>query len=51
MNDQYYVNGQKVFEQKGNIRTYFFKTGTIRAKGKFVDDKMEGKWILKRSTA
>lgn len=40
MNDQHYVNGQKVFEQKGNIRTYFFKTEKIRAKGKFVDGEL-----------
>ena len=38
MNDQYYKNGQQVFEQKGNIRTYFFKTGKIRAKGKFINE-------------
>jgi len=50
MKNQYYANGQKVFEQKGNIRTYFFKTGTMRAKGKFVDGSMEGKWIFNRNT-
>lgn len=50
MKDQYYANGQKVFEQKGNIRTYFFKTGEMRAKGKFIDGKMEGKWIFNRNS-
>lgn len=50
MTDQTYTNGQKIFEQKGNIRTYFFKTGTVRAKGKFIDGIMEGKWIFHRKT-
>ena len=50
MNDQYYANGQKAFEQKGNIRTYFFKTGKLRAKGKFINGSMEGKWIFNRVT-
>ena len=50
MKDQYYANGQKVFEQKGNIRTYFFKTGDLRAKGKFIEGNMEGKWIFNRNS-
>ena len=50
MNDQYFANGQKVYEQQGNIRTYFFKTGEMRAKGKFSDGSMEGKWIFNRNT-
>ena len=50
MNDQYFANGQKVYEQQGNIRTYFFITGKIRAKGKFNNGSMEGKWIFNRNT-
>lgn len=33
MKNQHYANGQKVYEQKGHIRTHFFKTGDIRATG------------------
>ena len=50
MDDQYYANGQKAYEQKGNIRTYFFITGKVRARGKFIDEKMEGRWIFNRKS-
>ena len=50
MKNQYYANGQKAYEQKKDLRTYFFKTGKLRAKGKFIDGKMEGKWIFNRIT-
>ncbi len=43
-----YKNGQIVSEVKNNILTYYFKTGIIRAKGKYVNDSMEGKWIFNR---
>lgn len=44
----YYINGQKIYQQKGNVLTYFFKTGIIKAKGKFIKGFMEGKWIFNR---
>ena len=50
MNDQYYANGQKVFKQQRNLRTYFFKTGDLRAIGKFINGYMEGKWVFNRNT-
>jgi antitoxin component YwqK of YwqJK toxin-antitoxin module len=49
-NKNEYKNGQKVFEQKGNTLTYFFKTGILKAKGKSIHNKMEGKWIFNRES-
>lgn len=43
-----YKNGQEIWRQKGNILTYFFKDGTLKAKGKFIDGLMEGEWIFNR---
>jgi len=50
MKNQFYANGQKAYDQKGNIRTYFYKSGEMRAKGKFINGSMEGKWIFNRNT-
>ena len=43
-----YNNGQVVSEQKGDILTYYFKNGEIKAKGKYVDGNMQGKWIFNK---
>ena len=45
-----YKNGQAVFEQKGNVLTYYFKTGEIKAKGKSINSMMEGKWVFNRES-
>ncbi len=45
-----YKNGQKIFEQKGSIRSYYFKNGVLKAKGKLVDSLMQGKWIFNRES-
>ena len=45
-----YKNGQVISEQKGKTLTYFFKTGEIKAKGKSIDNLMEGKWIFNRES-
>jgi antitoxin component YwqK of YwqJK toxin-antitoxin module len=46
--DETYNTGQKVSEQKGDTLTWFYKDGTIKAKGKSIHDSMEGKWIFNR---
>ena len=43
-----YTNGQKIYELKDEILTYFFKNGTLKAQGPFINNKMEGKWIFYR---
>lgn len=43
-----YVNGQKVTQQNGNILTYFFENGEIKAQGEFVNDVMRGQWIFNK---
>src|SRR5687767_8357150 len=45
-----YKNGQLISEQKGNVLTYYFKTGLVKAKGKSVEGSMEGKWIFNRES-
>ncbi len=45
-----YVNGQKKSEQVGDILTYYYKDGTVRAKGPFTEGKMEGEWIFYRNS-
>lgn len=44
----HYKNGQKIYEQKGSILSYFFKNCTLKARGKSIDGVMEGKWIFNR---
>lgn len=50
MTDQQYVNGQKKAELMGNQMTHFFNDGTIKAKGPYEDDKMQGEWKFYRKT-
>jgi antitoxin component YwqK of YwqJK toxin-antitoxin module len=45
-----YKNGQKVKEQKGSTLTWFYKTGVVKARGKFVDNRMEGRWVFNRES-
>lgn len=47
-NKTHYKNGQEIYSQKGNILSYFFKDGTLKAKGKSINNTMEGKWIFNR---
>jgi antitoxin component YwqK of YwqJK toxin-antitoxin module len=48
--DKTYKNGQKVSELEGDVLTYYFKTGMVKAKGPFVNGKMQGKWIFYRES-
>jgi antitoxin component YwqK of YwqJK toxin-antitoxin module len=43
-----YNNGQAVSEQKGDILTYYLKDGTVKARGKYIDGLMQGKWIFNK---
>lgn len=44
-----YANGQQISSQRGNILTYYFKTGIVKAQGPVVgDEQMEGKWVFYR---
>lgn len=46
--DENYNNGQAVSEQKGDILTYYFENGEIKAQGKQVGGNMQGKWIFNK---
>ena len=50
MNKKQYVNGQKTFEQKGNVLIYFFKDGKIKAQGISINGIMQGEWKFYRET-
>lgn len=43
-----YNNGQAVSEQKGDVLTYYFENGEVKAQGKYVDGVMQGKWIFNK---
>ena len=45
-----YANGQPVYIQDGDILTYFFKTGIVKARGKNIRETMEGEWIFNRES-
>jgi antitoxin component YwqK of YwqJK toxin-antitoxin module len=50
MKNKTYSNGQKTYEQTGDLLTYFFKNGKVKAKGQSVHELMEGEWIFYRET-
>ncbi|MHC1709616.1 MAG: toxin-antitoxin system YwqK family antitoxin [Methanomassiliicoccales archaeon] len=45
-----YSNGQKAYDLMGDVLTYFYKNGKVKAKGRFVDGLMEGEWTFFRET-
>lgn len=45
-----YANGQKVYELNGDTLTYYFIDGTVKSKGTYNDEQMEGKWVFYRKT-
>lgn len=46
--EQTFANGQPVSSQRGNILTYYYKTGVIKSTGPVLGDKMDGKWSFYR---
>ncbi len=44
-----YANGQPVSVMEGDVLTYFFKDGSVKARGGFIDGKMEGAWVFNRA--
>lgn len=45
-----YANGQKVYEMDGNTLMYYYRDGTLKAKGPFHDGKKEGRWHYYRKS-
>lgn len=45
-----YANGQRVYRLENENLTYFFKDGTIKSEGSFINDQMEGEWTFYRAT-
>lgn len=47
---KHYANGQATHELDGDILTYFFKTGKVKAFGKYVNEQMQGEWVFYRES-
>lgn len=45
---EFYTNGQKIYELADNQFTFFYKNGTLKAAGAYIDGKMEGEWLFYR---
>ncbi|HKM07362.1 MAG TPA: hypothetical protein VJ869_10250 [Sphaerochaeta sp.] len=44
-----FANGQAVSSQRGNILTFYFKTGVVKATGAVLaDQQRSGKWVFYR---
>jgi antitoxin component YwqK of YwqJK toxin-antitoxin module len=43
-----YSNGQNITAQTGDILTYYFEDGIVKAQGKLVNDVMQGEWIFNK---
>lgn len=46
MHDDTYSNGQQTTQLDGDTLTYFFENGEIKARGKYLDGQMDGKWLF-----
>ena len=42
--DGFYKNGQPISKIENQVKTYYFKTGIIKAQGVCINDSMEGEW-------
>lgn len=47
---EFYANGQRQFELNGDLLTYFYKDGKIRAVGNYSNGSMNGEWKFYRAT-
>lgn len=47
-NATHYKNGQIISVVENGIMTYFFKDGTIKARGPYDDQDMDGEWTFYR---
>jgi len=50
MENAAYKNRQIISEQKGNLLTYYYKNGKVKATGIFENNLMQGEWIFYRET-
>jgi antitoxin component YwqK of YwqJK toxin-antitoxin module len=50
MKKKQYANGQITYEQKGDVLTYFFKDGKVKAEGLSINGEMQGEWKFYRET-
>lgn len=45
-----YANGQKVYDLENDTLTYYFIDGTVKSKGTYRNEQMEGEWVFYRKT-
>ncbi len=50
MDKKQYANGQKTYEQRGDVLTYYLKDGKVKAEGISINGVMQGEWKFYRET-
>lgn len=45
-----YKNGQKVYELTDDYLIYYFEDGTVKSRGPYINQMMEGEWEFFRKT-
>ncbi|QYK42406.1 MAG: hypothetical protein KF887_04585 [Paracoccaceae bacterium] len=45
---EFYANGQRVWQQQGDTLTYFFRSGIVKAQGRWDAGVMQGEWRFYR---
>ena len=45
-----YANGQNVYDLENDTLTYYFIDGTVKSKGTYIDEQMEGEWVFYHKT-
>ena len=46
--DENYSNGQAVSKQDGDMLTYYFEDGTVKARGAYREGIMQGEWVFNK---
>lgn len=50
LDKKHYANGQAVHTLDGDTLTYFFKSGKLKAFGRYVEEQMQGEWKFYRES-
>lgn len=46
----HYANGQQIYALQDDKLTYYYKNGTLKAKGAFLQGMMQGEWVFYRES-
>jgi antitoxin component YwqK of YwqJK toxin-antitoxin module len=45
-----YTNGNNIYKLEEKTLTYYFKNGNVKAKGRYIKNRMEGEWLFYRES-